>query len=70
MRALTCAVCGESAGTWKQHWNRDTGFGVCMKCVQWLRDTNRESEATIENLYGFEGINWGIKEASCESQEK
>jgi hypothetical protein len=67
---LTCAVCGESAGRWAQHWNRDDGFGVCGKCVRWLRDTHRESQDTIENLYGIEGINWGSKGATCESQEK
>jgi hypothetical protein len=57
-RYLTCAVCGTDAGRWHQHWNRDTGYGVCAECVTWTRKRG-VSEWEIENLYGKEGINWG-----------
>ena len=57
-RPLTCCCCGESAGTWQQWWNRDTGFGVCAKCVDWVRSRG-ESEQEIRSNYGVEGVNWG-----------
>lgn len=60
-RHLSCCVCAGEAGTWEQHWNRDTGFGVCADCVAWLRGKG-ETEAEIADLYGVEGVNWG-KEA-------
>jgi hypothetical protein len=59
-RNMTCCVCGSNAGRWQQHWNRDTGFGICGKCIDWLcaRGT---SEAEILDLYGREGVNWGYE---------
>lgn len=32
-RQLTCSVCGAGAGRWAQHWNRDTGYGICAACA-------------------------------------
>lgn len=64
-RHLTCCVCGNYAGRWEQHWNRDTGFGVCAPCVDNQRKHPRHpvSQEEIERLYGVEGKNWG-KETS------
>lgn len=65
LRNLTCCVCGDYAGKWQQHSNRDTGFGICTRCVEWLRtprkntDLPRESEENIHDYYGIEGKNWG-----------
>jgi hypothetical protein len=56
-RHLSCCVCGEDAGYYEQHWNRDTGFGVCAACVTWLRGRG-ETEAEIHDLYGVEGVNF------------
>lgn len=57
-RQLTCCCCGDNAGRWQQHWNRDTGYGVCAKCIQWLRSRDT-SEKEIADLYGKENVNWG-----------
>ena len=57
VRHLTCCVCGAFAGIWRQHWNRDTGFGVCASCVAWMRE-RKTSEAEILSLYGVEGVNF------------
>jgi predicted amidophosphoribosyltransferase len=54
-RRLTCSCCGSDAGRWAQHWNRDTGYGICPKCVEWLR-TRYEPDEMIR-LYGTPGIN-------------
>ena len=58
VRRLECAVCGNDAGRWRQHWNRDTGYGVCRKCIDWLRRTNRATEDEIADNYGVEGVNF------------
>lgn len=58
IRRLECAVCGGDAGRWHQHWNRDTGYGVCRQCIDWLRATNRATEDEIRDNYGIEGVNY------------
>lgn len=58
IRSMTCCCCGNSAGRWKQHWNRDTGYGICKPCVEWVRSRG-ETEAEIADLYGKESVNWG-----------
>lgn len=57
LRHLTCCVCGDGAGRFKQHWNRDTGYGIDAKCVKWLRERGT-SEDEIKDLYGIEGVNF------------
>lgn len=48
----TCCCCGSSAFG-KQWWNRDTGFSVCIRCVErFPNDHTRES-------VGEPGIHWG-----------
>jgi len=56
-RRLTCCVCGCDAGRWEQHWNRDTGFGICPECVAWLKDRG-ETDETLRNAYGVAGVNY------------
>jgi hypothetical protein len=55
---MSCCCCGEYAGRWEQHWNRDTGYGICVSCVDWQRGRGT-SETEIADLYGKEGVNWG-----------
>jgi hypothetical protein len=62
-RNMTCCVCGAPAGRWQQHWNRDNGFGICVKCIAWLR-SRKTSEAELLDLYGKESVNWGQCEAT------
>lgn len=59
-RQMRCACCGRDAGRWQQHWNRDTGYGVCAPCVTWMRSRG-VSEAEIADDYGQEGVNWGAQ---------
>jgi hypothetical protein len=63
-RRLTCCCYGEGAGRWEQHWNRDTGYGICVPCIAWLRagPKPRATEAEIADLYGREGVNWGAQQ--------
>ncbi|HEY5957923.1 MAG TPA: hypothetical protein VIV60_15275 [Polyangiaceae bacterium] len=57
-RLMECCCCGGEAGRWHQHWNRDTGYGVCARCVEWMKGRGT-SDAEILDLYGKEGVNWG-----------
>lgn len=60
-RHLICTCCGNDAGRWEQHWNRDTGYGICAPCVVWCMDRG-ESADDIKECYGIEGVNWGRAE--------
>jgi hypothetical protein len=57
IRHMTCYVCGEDAGTHEQHWNRDTGYGICPTCVQW-EQSHGMSQDEVRDLYGIEGVNY------------
>lgn len=59
-RSMECCCCGGYAGRWNQHWNRDTGYGVCPSCVEWMK-AKGTSDAEIADLYGKEGVNWGYQ---------
>lgn len=56
---LTCAVCGaETRG--RQWWNRDTGYGVCSTCIDWLKMCETPEE--IRSCYGLEGTHYNVTE--------
>ena len=57
IRTLTCCICGSYAGRYAQHWNRDTGFGICQSCAA-IESKKLPSEEMTEN-YGQEGLNYG-----------
>lgn len=59
-RSLTCAVCGADAGRFKQHWNQDTGWGICRPCIDRLAARGETAEE-LGDLYGIEGINYAAK---------
>ena len=58
IRRLRCCCCDERAGTWAQHWNRDTGYGICPSCVTRQRKRGTD-DAEILRLYGVAGVNYG-----------
>ena len=58
VRRMECNCCGGDAGRWEQHPNRNTGYGMCVPCIKWVRKRGM-SEAEILDLYGKEGVNWG-----------
>lgn len=61
-RSLNCNCCGGRAGRHKQHWNQDTGYGICRPCVlKWYRG-KAHTDADIEQLFGKEGVSWANAE--------
>lgn len=64
-RHLTCSCCGESAGRWEQFHNRDTGYGICARCVVWIKGRSpRESEEEFCRTYGVPGVNYALPSAA------
>ena len=66
VRRLTCCCCGDFAGYWKQHYNRDDGFGVCKRCAEDIRKHrpfghDPMPEKDFVSTYGVEGVNWGAQ---------
>lgn len=55
MQTLICSCCGGSAKG-KQWHNRDTGYGLCTKCVPFVID--RTAPEVMESSYGIEGIHY------------
>lgn len=55
---MKCSVCGAEAGRWEQHWNRDTGWGICRPCVDWLTKDRSMTAEEMADLYGKEGVNY------------
>jgi hypothetical protein len=58
MKILICGCCGGRAPG-KQHWNHDTGYGLCPACVPVILNNPR---AGIEELkgYGKPGVNFAV----------
>ncbi len=58
-RSLQCACCGETTKG-RQWWNRDTGWGVCPKCFQWI--ASKEGQEEAERSYGKPGVHHSLPE--------
>ena len=66
VRRLYCSCCGSANGCFAQHWNQDTGYGICRPCVlKWYRGKGH-TEADIEQMFGKEGVNWANAEQWAE----
>lgn len=57
-RELECSCCGQYAGHWVQHWNRDKGYGICVPCIENIKV--RHPYENIESSYGKENVNYGL----------
>ncbi len=55
-RRLQCSCCGESA-LGRQWFNRDTGYGLCARCVYWLAERKTDPEEMQSN-YGRAGFHY------------
>ena len=56
-KSLICCCCGERAYG-KQWWNRDKGFGLCVRCIPIV---NRGiSEQEMESNYGKRGVHYDV----------
>lgn len=63
---MTCCCCGDYAGRFEQWHNRDSGYGICATCVDWLRNEGTTEEC-IKDLYGVEGVNFAPLEVQADA---
>jgi len=56
---LVCCCCHAPARGRQWH-NRDTGYGLCAKCAQWI--ATRETPETMLSNYGHPNINYFTQE--------
>lgn len=56
MTYMTCCICGDDAGNWAQHHNRDAEYGICPACV--AEEAAVHTPEELESLYGVAGINY------------
>lgn len=56
-RRLTCAVCG-SGCIGRQWWNRDTGYGLCPTCPEFV--LKHGDAAELRDCYGVRGYHFDI----------
>lgn len=54
--SLTCSCCGSDAKGRQWH-NRDLGYGLCVKCADWMIGRG-ESKEDMQRNYGSNGIHW------------
>lgn len=55
-RHLTCCVCAADAGYFEQHWNRDTGYGICARCA--AEEAGKSTPEELVSRYGAPGVNY------------
>jgi hypothetical protein len=53
---MTCCVCGAHAGLHDQHWNRDTGYGICPRCA--AQEAGTTTPDDMRSRYGEPGVNY------------
>jgi hypothetical protein len=58
VRELGCNCCGGYTRG-RQWWNRDSGYGMCVECIAYVRKQGM-GEDEIREYYGVEGIHWGV----------
>jgi hypothetical protein len=66
-RRLQCGVCGQST-TGRQWWNQDTGYGLCIACIEhWITTmmrvdhmTREEAEEDLERTFGQRGVHFDL----------
>lgn len=59
IRNLKCACCGGYTRG-RQWFNQDTGYGLCVKCADWI--ATRETQEMMDATYGKRGESYDIKE--------
>lgn len=57
-REMKCCNCGNYAGKFHQHYNRDNGFGICLRCV--TDEIKKQGVETALTCYGVPGFNYPL----------
>ena len=60
IKTLYCACCGGMTKG-RQYWNQDTGYGICPKCVEWIKNKSADGVEYVNQAYGKEGYNYNVE---------
>lgn len=60
MKKLICTCCGRLTNAKAQWWNRDNGFGLCLKCYDWIQTKYNCTDEDMRQSYGNKGIHCAI----------
>lgn len=61
-RYLRCNCCGGEAGRFVQHWNQDTGWGICRDCLERYYIGKGHDAGGVLSIFGVEGVNYASAE--------
>jgi hypothetical protein len=57
VRDLECCCCGERTRG-RQWWNRDTGYGLCIACIEYC--ATRMPAEEFDRCYGVRGVHYAL----------
>ncbi len=60
IQRLSCCCCGEYTRG-RQWWNRDTGFGLCPECAEWIKTKGCYSDEEFKSIYGIDGVHYNVE---------
>lgn len=55
-RTWDCACCGGPTGNFRQFWNQDDEYGLCVNCATWI--AGKEGWESVFRCYGKPGVNF------------
>ena len=58
VKRLICCCCGKSTRGRQWH-NRDKGYGLCLKCHDWI--STKETKEEMDSCYGVKGVHCGME---------
>lgn len=61
VKTLICCCCG-SYTKGRQWWSRDKGYGICPKCVEWIKNHEPMDAKEFEFSYGVAGVHHSINQ--------
>ena len=67
-KLMTCSCCG-SGCMCRQWFNRDTGYGLCASCANWIEGRGATAEEMKSN-YGVRGVHYDIPEKTDNPEQE
>ena len=58
VKNLTCCCCGNYTKG-RQWWNRDSGYGLCVDCIDYCHRGITDKE--FESCYGIRGVHFDVE---------
>lgn len=66
IKYLQCSCCG-NYDYGRQWWNRDSGYGLCKECSDYLE--KREGTDSMNSCYGVKGVHYYLSDEEIKQHE-